>query len=235
MYIIRHRSDRVLDPTLLSTNLPPTTIKILTWSFRVVIFYWQVADIFALILQCWPTKKTWRFDAPGKCVDVLKNYLGSSKANVVTDLIITAIPLPLIRNSRISICEGLPFSQYFLPMLCKISYNRYVYIRWFPKYNVSQFALIDCHTCCSSRRNMYDLPYPSKKKPPLSPKVFSIVIKLGSFVSLGIWSGIKTKIGLVCACLLSMQFVFKSFTTLFSSTPAQISNVAPRRTKESVI
>lgn len=74
------------------------TVHILVWIF--VIFYTVIT--FTFIFQCTPRHKQWNPTVPGRCQDRRQTGVFSGSINVVSDLLILLLPLPVIWRLRMT-------------------------------------------------------------------------------------------------------------------------------------
>ena len=77
-------------------------------SFRVALFAtalvvvaWGV--IFTFFFSCTPVRRVWDLSVPGHCIDFSGLVLGSAISNVVIDLILLLLPLPMLWRLQMSI------------------------------------------------------------------------------------------------------------------------------------
>ncbi|KAJ5361558.1 hypothetical protein N7541_002402 [Penicillium brevicompactum] len=66
-----------------------------------VLLYW-VATVFTLALGCRPVQYNWNRKIPGSCGDIRKIQLGSAGFNMVMDLLVVLLPLPVIWRLQMS-------------------------------------------------------------------------------------------------------------------------------------
>ncbi|KAK0507563.1 hypothetical protein JMJ35_010086 [Cladonia borealis] len=135
-----------------------------------VVLAWQIAIIAGYIGECRPIRKVWDTTVSGTCIDVTKLWIGNSIPNIVTDIVIIVIPLPLIWKLQLPRSQRLPLCGVFLTgaFVCLASFMRLVAI----------FRIQDG-----------DITW--------------------NYFSVSIWSAVEPSIGLVCACLPSMGYLFK--------------------------
>ena len=93
---------------------PQRSVRIALWTIGAIVLSWQVASLFAFFLQCTPLSKAWDFTAPGTCIDVSKVWIGNAVTNIITDLILIALPMPLIWNLHISKTQKVALTGVFL-------------------------------------------------------------------------------------------------------------------------
>lgn len=66
-----------------------------------MLLYW-VATVFTLALGCRPVQYNWNRKIPGSCGDIRKIQLGSAGFNMVMDLLVVLLPLPVIWRLQMS-------------------------------------------------------------------------------------------------------------------------------------
>ena len=79
-----------------------------------VVLAWQIAIIAGIIWQCRPVQKAWDITVPGTCIDVAKLFLGNAIPNIITDVVIIMIPLPLTWNLQLPRSQRLLLCGVFL-------------------------------------------------------------------------------------------------------------------------
>ena len=57
---------------------------------------WAITVVLVTCLQCRPLAKFWNPTIPGYCIDPLKYILGNQGVNIALDIIIFALPWPMI-------------------------------------------------------------------------------------------------------------------------------------------
>lgn len=89
---------------------PARSFKIVLWVIAGLVCSWMVAMGLAMIFQCDPIQKAWNPTVAGNCIDLSKLYLGNAVPNIVTDVIIIIVPIPMIwhlqitRSQRVALC-----------------------------------------------------------------------------------------------------------------------------------
>ncbi len=61
----------------------------------------MVANLTVIVFQCTPVEKAWDFAVPGTCIDRRVFFTTSSAFNILTDLMILALPLRIFTNLKI--------------------------------------------------------------------------------------------------------------------------------------
>lgn len=75
---------------------------------------WMIGVVFAQIFTCTPVEGAWRITVARHCIDQIKFYYGNAIANLLTDVIILCLPLPLIWRLNMSTRKKRALSGVFL-------------------------------------------------------------------------------------------------------------------------
>lgn len=67
-----------------------------TWGMLAVVAGWGVAFIAAMLLVCLPIRKNWYKAVTGECYDAVEMYKALCITNILTNLIIMALPIRVI-------------------------------------------------------------------------------------------------------------------------------------------
>lgn len=84
--------------SLYSLIFPQRRFHYLLWGVAAFIVGWSLTTFFGSILQCVPIEKATMAFLPGHCISYSKLSLTMTVCNVVTDLVIIALPIPLVLN-----------------------------------------------------------------------------------------------------------------------------------------
>ena len=79
-----------------------------------VVLAWQIAIIAGYTWECRPVQKAWDTTVPGTCIDLKKLWLGNAIPNILTDIVVIIIPLPLIWNLHLPRFQRLLLCGVFL-------------------------------------------------------------------------------------------------------------------------
>lgn len=79
-----------------------------------MVIAYQTAQILAAILQCTPPRKLWYSDTPGTCIDFLTVTLATGTLNVITEVMILALPMPLLWRLKLPTRKKCMLSVVFL-------------------------------------------------------------------------------------------------------------------------
>jgi hypothetical protein len=92
-----------------------------TRSFRIACFVamgiivcWSLGAIFATIFQCIPIAASWDKTIQGTCVDSDATWISYAVINVLTDVMVLALPIPLIMRLHLSLRDRLLLCGIFL-------------------------------------------------------------------------------------------------------------------------
>ena len=80
----------------------------------VLVIAWCIACIFPTIFQCQPIGATWNPQINGTCIDLPQMFEAVTIANLLTDVIILCLPLPIFWNLKLSTWDRLVVSGVFL-------------------------------------------------------------------------------------------------------------------------
>ncbi|RAL17774.1 uncharacterized protein BO97DRAFT_402275 [Aspergillus homomorphus CBS 101889] len=77
---------------------PTKTFGYATAAVGAIVLGWMISVVLAQILTCLPVDAAWNLSkaADSHCIDQMKFYYGNSISNLLTDVIILCLPLPLI-------------------------------------------------------------------------------------------------------------------------------------------
>ncbi|KAI4224926.1 MAG: hypothetical protein L6R40_008403, partial [Gallowayella cf. fulva] len=70
----------------------------LTLAIAAYIALYALATILATIFQCAPVKRAWDREVEGKCIDLTRFWYANAVHNVVSDVLVLALPVPVIRR-----------------------------------------------------------------------------------------------------------------------------------------
>lgn len=67
----------------------------------VFIILWGISQIILFFVSCIPLAAFWDHSIQGKCIDFLVSWYVSGVMNMITDIAIFCIPLPLIKSLQL--------------------------------------------------------------------------------------------------------------------------------------
>ena len=79
-------------------TFPSQWVRIPVYITGLIILVWAVVCCVAGALICIPLEKIWNPTLPGSCFNISKFYVGIQIPNVITDIVIFIIPLPVISH-----------------------------------------------------------------------------------------------------------------------------------------
>ncbi|KAI0900752.1 hypothetical protein F4806DRAFT_167186 [Annulohypoxylon nitens] len=74
----------------------------LTWVLTALVAELAIQIIISTNVQCVPTARLWDPTVPGKCIDFSTEAVVAYVINITTDLIIIAMPIPMVRSLKIN-------------------------------------------------------------------------------------------------------------------------------------
>ena len=84
------------------------------WALITFVICYLSAIFFVYLFYCKPEAATWNYTLGGKCVDGWSVDIATGALNIVTDLIILLIPLPILWDLQLSFQRKLGISLVFL-------------------------------------------------------------------------------------------------------------------------
>ena len=75
---------------------------------------WWIAMQFTVIFECTSIDFSWDQRGKGHCINLDKFFLGQAIPNIVTDIVLLAIPLPMIWNLQLPRSQKVALSGVFL-------------------------------------------------------------------------------------------------------------------------
>ena len=85
-----------------------------TWAVMFITFGYLFSNIWTQIFGCRPVAKTWTPDLPGHCIQTFKADYGYGSLNIITDLLIFVLPLPMVWRLQLSPRDKLGVSVIFV-------------------------------------------------------------------------------------------------------------------------
>ncbi|KAI9846164.1 MAG: hypothetical protein M1837_004278 [Sclerophora amabilis] len=102
-------------------------------NFSVVgfVFAYSVAFLFLTIFQCVPIRRSWDKTTPGTCVSNAAQWFSFAIINIISDVIIIALPLPMIQQLHLPRNQKIALSIVFMfgIFVCMTSIMRMVAMR----------------------------------------------------------------------------------------------------------
>ncbi|TGZ82628.1 hypothetical protein EX30DRAFT_305028 [Ascodesmis nigricans] len=83
------------------------------WTLMCIAVSWAIAINFASAFQCTPVKKAWLPQTPGTCIHVKAFFFGNAIPNIITDLVMLCLPMPVVWTLHSSLGHKLSLSVVF--------------------------------------------------------------------------------------------------------------------------
>jgi len=83
--------------------------QIVNWVFIAIIIGFTLGTVGGAIFICTPVEKFWKTELEGHCINKSASWLANAVMNIVTDLMIIILPMPVIRRLQLK-----PTQKYFL-------------------------------------------------------------------------------------------------------------------------
>ena len=88
--------------------------KIITWSLIILTWAYTIGSAVAHFTTCIPTRKSWLPLVAGSCFDKRRMALARAILNVVNDVAILLVPLPILRKLKLPLKQKLALAAVFL-------------------------------------------------------------------------------------------------------------------------
>lgn len=85
-----------------------------TWLVMFITFGYLFSNIWTQLYACQPIAKYWRPDIPGHCRNTSRSFYGYASLNIITDLLIFILPLPMVWRIQFSLKEKAEVSVVFI-------------------------------------------------------------------------------------------------------------------------
>ena len=146
------------------------------------------------ILQCMPVRAAWTFPAltGATCTNIISLYLSSAPVNIITDIAILFLPMPILTGMR------LPRKQKII-LVATFSFGAFVAV-------VDVVRLAYLQKASTSRLDRYKNGTPPGTHQIQDASDFPWYAAL-SFM----WSAIEVNLGIICACVPSLKPLFLRF------------------------
>ncbi|ESZ89643.1 hypothetical protein SBOR_9974 [Sclerotinia borealis F-4128] len=183
-----------------------TLLRWATWITLAIVNLDAVVLTFLNIFQCQPVSDAWMTNTNGSCISILTLYLASAPVNIITDLAILVLPIPVLTGM------SLPQRQKVI-LVFTFSLGIFVTIVDVVRIYYLQQASNDFQTSVSAHSNL------------------GVEENFAYNASLAfMWSAVEVNVGIVCACIPTLKPLFKRIL------PAMITDRASgRRTSRAQI
>lgn len=94
---------------------PTTKFSIATYVVGAVVIVWCIAVVLVSIFTCIPVQNFWESEQIASChVNSLSAYLANAVPNIITDVTILCLPMPMVWNLQLSTFRKVEISAAFL-------------------------------------------------------------------------------------------------------------------------
>lgn len=100
--------------TMYMRIFPVRQMRISAYTVGFLSLIWSIAMIFISIFRCTPIPKTWNSSLSGHCVNLLGAAIGSAFPNILSDIVILVLPMPLLWHLQTSVVQKIMLSGVFL-------------------------------------------------------------------------------------------------------------------------
>ena len=88
--------------------------KYATWAVTFFVTGYLFCNIITLLFGCTPLAKYWKHDEPGHCIDLVQADYAYGSMNVVSDVLMFILPLPMVWQLNLSRKERLGLVLVFM-------------------------------------------------------------------------------------------------------------------------
>ena len=90
------------------------SFRMILYAIGATVMTWWIAMQFASIFGCAPIDFTWDPHGEGRCINLDKFYLGQAIPNIITDIVLLSITLPMIWRLQLPRSQKVALSGVFL-------------------------------------------------------------------------------------------------------------------------
>lgn len=182
--------------SVMSKDVDPV-FKWCNWLTLAVVNLFGLALTFLSIFQCRPVAAGWLYPTPpgAKCTDIVTLYLSSAPVNIITDVAILFLPMPILTGMR------LPRKQKII-LVVTFSFGAFVAVVDVIRIAYLQNATLSRLTSANNGSN--------SSGRVVEDNDFSWYASL-SFM----WSAVEVSLGIICACVPSLKPLFLRFMPRF--------------------
>ncbi|KAF7506482.1 hypothetical protein GJ744_011732 [Endocarpon pusillum] len=104
--------------------------RIALWIIGFTLVAWCIIMNFVVLFGCKPIQKSWDPSIPGHCLDGQKDFIGAAIPNVLTDLILLILPIPILWHLKLSVYRKIGLIGIFAAgyLVLILSIVRFVFI-----------------------------------------------------------------------------------------------------------
>ena len=158
-----------------------------SWATMLVVNLAGIVLTFLNIFQCRPVQAAFSGDSSGKCIDVVALYLSSAPINVLTDLAILLLPLPILTGLRMEFRQKVILVATFIVggFVTIVDVVRIAYLQNALKEELAIDPSLSPSKGVSASNRPANFTYHAS---------FSLM-----------WSAVEVNVGLVCCCVLVLK------------------------------
>ncbi|KAL9135281.1 MAG: hypothetical protein Q9175_003530 [Cornicularia normoerica] len=97
---------------------PSRRFRMAVYATAVIVVAWWIAVLFADIFQCVPVQAFWDFRVnnhkTARCMDTVTFSIGTGVSNLVTDIMVLSLPLPMVWSLRTNQMQKITLTGIFL-------------------------------------------------------------------------------------------------------------------------
>lgn len=209
--------------SVMSKDVDPV-FKWCNWICLAVVNIAGAALTFLNIFQCRPVSAGWIFPTPqtAKCTDIVTLYLSSAPVNIVTDLALLILPIPILTGLR------LPKKQKII-LIVTFSAGIFIAVVDVVRIAYLQSAALDRLTVVNT-----DTDNGGQTQRIVESTDFPWYASL-SFM----WSAIEVNVGIICACVPSLKPLFLRFAPSFikdaNDDPTPVSSMDAEEKRNTIL
>ncbi|KAF7587689.1 hypothetical protein BBP40_006875 [Aspergillus hancockii] len=113
--------------------------RVLSLATGGLVLSWCLAVFITVLLQCRPVSLNWNKAQPGTCIDAKQFFFGNAISNLLIDVIILALPIPMVLQLQLRLSQKLTILGIFLlgGFVCVASIMRVVTLNIFENEDTS--------------------------------------------------------------------------------------------------
>ena len=97
-----------------SKIFPTRFMYISAWILGGIAVSWAIAIAMVCVLQCIPVEKAWIPSVAGHCINLKDSFIGNAVPNIVTDVLILALPIKHVCKLRTTVSQKILLVVIFL-------------------------------------------------------------------------------------------------------------------------
>lgn len=91
-----------------------TKFKYALWAVHTMNIAWFIGTLLSVTFICNPIEKVWDFTLPGTCLNFRRLWLGNGLPNLIIDVIILVLPLPMLWKLQMKTTRRIQISGVFV-------------------------------------------------------------------------------------------------------------------------